>query len=494
MKSETISILKTLTLEENKRLKYFLNGKYFSHNKNVKSLLNELFKFYPTYNINISDKETIYQKVYKSGKYNDSTFRSLMRNLYLILQDFVIFENLKKNHNDKVLLLLDGLNKRGETDVFNKQLNSINKEYINKKPRLSANTFLNRYKLSLFSYNFNKSSQRVNKNTQVNSQLNSIESSNYVLTLFYIIEIISDYVNKQIHYRKYCVPDSSNEEILDCINFNSLKTILKNTEHYSVFDLYYNLLKLFKNFKEEKHYFDYRASLKVIEREIDRDELIFHYNSLVSYCIFKKNEKNNKKFIVELWNVYSELLDKELYSMNVNQYLDTGLFRSILFLGLELGFFDKVKNFINNYSIKVCPSEINNMYNLGFSYYNYYIKKYGLALKNLNKISLNDFIYKYDIKNLYIKIYLENKHLDSLDSVLKSYTHFLKNDKLMNITTKQSITKFIHYCNKYITLNEKDNLEISYEIKNLQKDEVYSKDWLINMYSNLLLKNAAANH
>ncbi len=70
----------------------------------------------------------------------------------------------------------------------------------------------------------------------------------------------------------------------------------------------------------------------------------------------------------------------------------------------------------------------------------------------------------------------------------------MKNDKLMNTETKQSITKFIHYCNKYITLNEKDNLEISYEIKNLEKDNVYSKEWLLEMYSHLLTKQKAVNH
>lgn len=493
MKSETISILSTLSIEENKKLKHFLNGKYFSHNKNVKSLLNELLKFYPAYNLKIPDKENIYKKIYKSGKYNDSTFRSLMHNLYLILQEFVIFENLKKNRNDKILLLLDGLNKRGETDVFNKQLNSINKEMQSNQYIISSNNYLSRYKLSLFSYNFNKSLQRINKGTQVNNQLNSIEKSNYILTLFYLIEIISDYVNKQIHYRKYSVSIPEKIEILDCIDFNSLNKFFKNTEHFPIFNLYVSLLKLFKNFKEEQNYFNYKTALLKIETGVDKNELIFHYNSLISYCIIKKNLKNNDKFKIELWNLYSVLLDKELYLTNINQYLDTGMFRSILFLGLELGYYDKVKNFINNYSIKVCPSEVNNMYNLGFSYYNYYIKKYDLALKNLSKISLNDFIYKYDIKNLYIKIYLENEHLDSLESILKSYTKFLKKDKLLNVGTIQSISNFICYCNKYITLKEKDDIEVSYEIKQLQKSEVYSKDWLIKMYSNLLAKKAAAN-
>jgi hypothetical protein len=492
MKSDTISILKTLSREENRKFKTFLASKYFSHNKNVSILFRELVKFYPTYVLTADDKNTIFSRIYKLKKYNDSTFRSLMHNLLHVLQDFIVIESLSKKHTDKRLLLLGVLYKRGEAEVFNKELNNLNDEFKDKTNELSADNLFIRYKLSLFNYNFEKNSKGISKGTDVSSQLVSIDNSNVVLTLFYLVEIISDYVNKQIQFRKYNTPIRSRQEIINSIDMDELSKHLEKTQYSHVFKLYKNLYKLFKFFDEDGHFEKYKESLRQAIKKIDKDELTFHNKVLISYCILKKTSSRSQYFKEELWIVYSDLLSNELFLSDINQYMDTALFRSILFLGLELGFYERVKSFVNQYSTKVCPQESINMYNLGLAYYNYFISHTDKALDHLQKISMTDFIYKYDIKNLFVKIYMENGYYSSLESVLKSYTLFLRNDRVLNEESKRRFSTFIHYCNKFITLKELDKVEVSYLINKISKEDVYAKDWLIKVYSNVLSEKEAA--
>lgn len=492
MKSDTISILKTLSREENRKFKSFLGSKYFSHNRNVTLLFKELVRFFPTYKISENDKIKIYSRIYKTKKYNDSTFRSLMHNLLIALQNFIVIESLSLNHTDKRLLLLGGLYKRGEAEVFYRQLNNLNDEFKRKTNELSADNLLRRYKLSLFIYNFEKNSKRISKGSDVSSQLVSIDNSNAVLTMFYLVEIISDYVNKQIQFRKFNTPVRSGKEIIDSIDLDKLSIHLEQTEYSPIFILYINLFNLFKFFDDDGHYKKYKDSLLQAVNTLDKDEFNFHTNVLISYCIIKKTTSRSQYYKEELWIVYEDLLKNELFLSDINQYMDTALFRSILFLGLELGFYEKVKSFVNRYSTKVCPQESINMYNLGLAHYNYFTSRTDKALDHLQKISLTDFIYKYDIKNLFAKIYLENGYYDSLESVLKTYKLFLRNDKVLNEDSKQRFSQFIHYCNKFITLKELDKIEVSYQIDKISKDQVYAKEWLIEMYSTVLSEKEAA--
>lgn len=88
-------------------------------------------------------------------------------------------------------------------------------------------------------------------------------------------------------------------------------------------------------------------------------------------------------------------------------YLDLNLYRSILFLGLNLKSYNEIKNFIDKYSKKVNPAEHINIYRLSYAYLYYELSKYKKTLDNVAKIVINDFIFKYDIKNLMIKIYYD---------------------------------------------------------------------------------------
>jgi hypothetical protein len=488
MKSELLSVLRKLKPVENKKLKCFLENPYFSHNKNLNLLFDCLLDFYPLYDISKSDKIKIFKRIYGDIEYNDSTLRSLTHLLLTSVEDFVVTEYSIKNKVTRNVNLLKFLYERNINDFFEKSVESLETLVAEQLSIFSSESLLAFNEIEVLKYNFQKSNEKILHKDSTYSQSDILLKSNQYLVLHFFIEIVSDYVIREIRQKKYSAEQANLFRPETLINFETLESLIGQSDLKEVYNAYLLLYKMFSYFNDESYYFEYKKRVLKNLPKINKEEAAFHFSSMVSYCLMRKNSENDELFSKELWELYEIILEHGLYSNSTNRNLDIWLYRAILFLGLKLRYFDKVKKIIDNYSIKVKPSEIKNIINLSYAYYYYERGNFDLALEHAKYIKLSNFILKYDIKNLLIKIYFEQNYLENLDSIIHSYREFLKNDNILNSDLKNQFQNFLAHVEKLVTCSfDKDDLELKYQMDELSKNNyVYAKEWLLEKYSNAL--------
>src|SRR5205085_10817901 len=110
--------------------------------------------------------------------------------------------------------------------------------------------------------------------------------------------------------------------------------------------------------------------------------------------------------------LYVVVMGKEYYKNKKNNYLPTLLFRDILFLQVRLKRMDLVKMLLSEYSTKLSPADRQGMLNFGYAFYYNALGEYERSLGYINKIKLDYFIYKYDLKNLTIRVFYNMEYFE----------------------------------------------------------------------------------
>jgi hypothetical protein len=487
MKNELFSILRKFSPNEMDRLTGFLNNSQYSHNKNLLLLLEHLIRFRPEFQISQNDKKDIFAGIYGNIPYNDSSYRSLIHLLRARVEDFLVLEFALKDEKYRKLTLIRYFYDCNIDGVFDKSIHKIEKGLKEELSEYSSDDLLLRYQLEVLKYNYNKTNAKILHNRNVDFKSSIINNSHVFLSLHFFIEMVSDFVIQMTLKNSFEYNSRTALKLDKILDLRKLESIFTETSQNKVFHLYFLLYKTFSNPYDEDLYSKYKKSVDEALDKMDISDAAFHYSCLVSYCIIKKNEGINDKYETELWNLYQLILEKKLYANPKYRYLDIFLYRAILFLGLKLKLYDQVNRFIANHHGEVNPKEINNVLNLSYAYYYYEKKQFELALDHAKYIKLSDFVFKYDVKNLLVRLYYELKYRDSLDSIVHSYREFLRNDLILNSKTRQQFQNFLNHVEKLLKISDKgDKLELQYLKSELLKTQnVYSKQWLLEKYSQI---------
>jgi hypothetical protein len=199
----------------------------------------------------------------------------------------------------------------------------------------------------------------------------------------------------------------------------------------------------------------------------------------------KMDKEKNDKYNEELFNIYDEILSNDYYKNNKIDYLRNEFYRSILILGLQQKKIKWVENFILTCSSKLHKSEKDNMMNLAYAYLHYENGEYLLSWKYFNKIKIDYYIYKYDIKNYALKIYYELGYFDEALMLTENYKKFLQRNELMSEEEKSAIKNFVSYFSKLVLFKagQLPQKHFSTYRKRLEKtNDTMSKTWLTQKY------------
>lgn len=264
-----------------------------------------------------------------------------------------------------------------------------------------------------------------------------------------------------------------------------MKLTKNNNEYSFVLELYRTLFEAFSDFEDEEKYHVYRNMLVEVSERLSHDERTFHYSRLINYCIMKKNgDSTRKKYAIELFNIYIKMLENNYYKDDKVDILSVDLFRDILLQALELKKYKWVENFIKNYCDKVLPQYAGNMYNLAYAYINFSQKNYNQVIDFLNKINVNEFVFKFDIRNLLIKSYYELGYTEEILYQIHSYREFLRKNELVAELRRSRIENYLRFLKKLVLMKDKESaINIGYVKQQLLKAEnVAYKDWLLEKF------------
>lgn len=482
-----IDILKSFTNEEIKQFRRFIASQYFVRSDTIISLFEQLIIFHPDFSSKRLSKEYISKKAFKTDKYNDSTFRNAIYDLQETCELFLTQENFRKSATYSFDYLLKELRDKKLTNVFQKNSIDIEKK-LSPVENVDSDYYLAKYKFELNKFNFSSLNEKVNESSVADKHFEEIFNSGLYLTIHYIIEIVSIYLTSIFYALQYNRPLTNNflNKLIKTLNIADLENLIENSEHSFLVKIYISLLNAFNNMDDDKAYLNYKSVFKENIKKLKKDEIWFHYSNLINYCKLNiRNLKNNEFYNNELFSFYEEILHNEYYKNEKVDYLRFELYRDILFEGLQQKRIIWVENFILSYSSKLHKSDKENMMNLAYAYLFYEKGEYMQSWKYFNKIKIDFFIYKYDIKSYALKIYFDLGYYEEALTLMKNYKRFLDRNYLLSDSEKNRKKNFISYLSKLILfkVGQIPYKQFSTYRKRLElANNTSSRNWILNKY------------
>ena len=451
---QVIDILKSFNTEDIKQFRRFLSSPYFNRSDNVTKSFELLIKFHPNFSSKRLTKEYIGSLMFGSENYNDSTVRNLLLDLLNTLEVFLMQDNFRKSATYAFDNLLKELRDKKLTDVFQRNTEKLSLQYSELKD-VDSEYYMAKHKLELNKFNFFALNQKVVEEKDIDGHFEELYSSGLYLTIHYVIEMICLYVTNVFFSIQYNRPVSTSlfEQVVETVNLRGLEKLLEKNKYSFILKIYIAMLNAFKNFNDDNAYYEYKNILKQNIDLLGKDEICFHYNNLMNFTTLKARNAGSESFETyyeESFNLHDEILKNGYYKNKKSEYLDYSTYRDILLVALRLKKINWVENFIISHSSKLHKSDRDNMMNLAYTYLYYEKGEYEKSWKYLNKIKIDYFVYKYDVKNYALKIYYDLGYYEETLQLIDNYKKFLDRNEMKSDESKNKIKNFISYLNKLI--------------------------------------------
>lgn len=451
--NKCISVFKSFSRNEIKLFSHFIESRYFNNREAVTDLYKEIIKYYPAFSAKGFTKEAIYAKAFKR-KYNDNTFKVLISLLDKIAIKFLTYRSIEKKDREWTNYMFEEFNRRNLKDVFDMHIGKFEK-ILKDNEKVESAFFYDRFLLNVNKLNYNIIYQKIlNNRKAVLNQAKELSDSAYYLTIFYLTELISEYIKLVVYSVNYEI-DFSNDflgQVLDSINFYKLiSAVGKDKPYYFMLDIYLKQLMAYSQLENNASYFTYKEAVISNLDRINNTERSYHFSSLIGLCYIKDNisqTESDSDFALEILNINEIILENEYYLVDKINHIPVTLFRNILFEAIRFKKFAWVEYFIVKYSKKVMPGERANIINFSYAHFYYAQGNMSKALTHLERIFIDRFMYKFDVYNLKIKILFEQGlYVDIIDTI-KGYRKFLKRNKVASASLLESYVNFINVIEK----------------------------------------------
>lgn len=468
IESKLIFLLKTFKKVEWRRFREFLASPYFNKRKDLIVFFNYLEATAPDFAAKKLQKEVVFKKLYPNKPYEDKQMRYLMNYTLKAAEQFLGHEKLGG------IPLMD---------------NYILEELVDRKLEKHAKTY------------FEKIS-----NNQNNIQEKSI---NYYYAKYKLADIANRHFNNKV-LRK---DDENLKKASDNFDLFYLAKKLKYScemlSRQKVYSTNYDLRFtndihdfLEKNDSVEEPLIAIYSQIYAMQVKEDTavrfeklKELIYRYNEVIptiekrhiylhaiNYC--SKQIKYNKRqnyYANECLNLYLDGINQEF--MFVNQSLSPWTFKNVIRLGLNLKKYDWTEQFIQDYYKKLAKEFQEDALHYNLADLAYRRKNYKEAQYHLLLIEYSDAVYSLGAKEMLLKIYYENNEIESLFSLIASFSIYLRRNKKISNSFREPYLNFTTLLHQILKAKRSKIPSIIEKINNTEL--VTNRSWLLQICKNI---------
>ena len=366
--SRVLSILRSFRKKELKDFGFFLQSSYFHRDKKAIKLYGILIKYYPSFRNEELENKKLYKTLYGSNKCNNSTLTNLFFHLMTSLEKYLVIKNIFRKDADYRFSLVEELTLRGFNNLTPVTLKKLDQHLKSRKT--DSTYFYDLFQFNTWQFNYFASSSLISNAKQLIQETEALRDMTVNLVKYFILNITNAFLNNSF-YDDNAVTNDMKLMFKDLILFFNIKELMrilsKKNDGYFILEIYSALVDTFLNKDDEKYYYLYRDLVSKYAGKLSVDEIAFHFSTLIGYSTLRKNQNN--KFGDELIELYKTMLVKKYYIDNKTAYLLPERYREILLTALDMKQFVWVNSFIEKYSKRLPPGDVENMYNLGKGYY-----------------------------------------------------------------------------------------------------------------------------
>lgn len=483
---QLIGLIKSFSKKEMMRFGKFLKSPYFNNRKKLNKLFIILKRFHPDFEKRNFTKENIYKLLYGNKVYNDSTFRNLMSDLSKLAQQYLKQEGIIKKDPESTFFLTDELVKRRLITLFDNKI-SNNESIFEGRNRYDSDYFMNKFRIQTDKFYVNLLTQTVLKKNIVVTESQKLINGIVFLLSYFVIESIKHNDTLLKYSRTYNIKKNIEtvSKFIDIFNYDNLLSYIRSNSSLKVpiVEVYYHLLKAFINFENDYYYKQFKKCLFVCSKYLGINDNNFLHARLIDYWVLKKNLGVQSSFDIdkEIFIVNEIYIKNGYYKTESSEYIPFDIYRNVLLSCITVKKLSYMEEFINVYSKKLIPEHITNIEGYSHALLCFERGLFSKALNYLNKIKIDQFVYKLDMKNLQLKIYYELAQYESAISIIDTYKHFLSNNTLISESRKLLHYNFVNYTHKLIQYrsgSRKINLLYLADKVKVSKN-IFDKNWIL---------------
>jgi len=468
--SKLFLLLKALSTKEIKQLELWLSSPLHNNAEEVLNLYQNIIHKHRKLDrpINKLTLLNYTELIYTNNNRNklspkeDALLRQVIFKLTNQIQDFLVWQKSKENKQATKLLLMDILLER-------KLYKLVSSTLLRSKKDIETSSYRN------IGY-----CENVFKITETEFYLGIILSNrSSKVGVQQVIDKLRQFcISKLLRY--YCAA-KGRETILKVKYSYPLNTsIIEHLENHPdnnipIIRMYYNLLRLMKEEKQE-YYYELKEYLFDNITAFDLTEIRQFLGFMINYCM-QKSKEGQRHFFRERHNIYLSGLKIGCWSAGI--YFSSHQFINIVSNALRLNEINWTGSFINEHSEELSPDIKEDILNYSYALLYFKTKELDKAQEHLiNTKTPKDFVYHLKFKVLLIKIYyeLQELNIDNADThainyELEAIRHYIVStrNKKMSESMRQSYNNFVNIFKSILDRQKKLIYQEEVSTKNIDK-------------------------
>jgi len=469
-KTTLFQVYASLKPGEFSQFRRFINSPFFNTNQNLVKLSDELSSYFNGKR-KFKDKAGLYKKLYPDENYDDLKLRHLFSDLLKLLKLFMAYQVFEKNPIDQQMILLKNYRERHLVKLFEKTMKQMD-ILQEKHPYRDTEFYRNHYILEAEKNSFLEENMSRSIEPNLQNTMDALDVMYIVNKLRYACHMLN-YVNvMQADYQLLLI-----KEIMIHVRENGY-------EHIPAIGIYYQILNTFEHPENEENYFKLKYLINEHTKSFPAAEALIIYNFAMNYCVGRINEGDNK-YLNEIFDLYKTALKKSIiFKQGV---LSPWYYKNITVVGLRLGEFKWVKEFLKEYK-KILPADYReNAFTYNLAKYYFYREKYNQVIKMLHEVEYQDIFYSLDSKAMLLKTYYELDELDAFESLADSFKVYLRRKKNLSENHRRNYLNLIKFIQKLYRLMPGDRealLKLQLQIN--QARHLADKNWILLKLNELL--------
>ncbi|MCH2042753.1 MAG: hypothetical protein MK212_01315 [Saprospiraceae bacterium] len=408
------------------------------------------------------DRELIWTFLYKEQKYSENLMRQVIYHLGKAVEDFLIYEEFKKDKLQNKLFLLKALNNRNIEKLYTKRLKEAEKEQ-HRAIYQDSLYYQNQYDLELEKFMYAAKQSRKVDNLQIVSDSLDIRYCTEKL------RVMCSLYSHSVVYKQDYSP-------------KLLESILENVEKYNWDEIpavgvyYHGFLSMRNDEASLKHF-------QALLEHLDKDKEVLPprtirelYMIALNYAI-KQLNAGKPNAVQYAFNLYKNGITQGY--LIENGVLTVWSYRNTVACGLSLGEFDWVETFINNYKNNLERKYRKDAHAECLSKLYYTKKEYQKAMTLLVNLELKDVLRNLAAKVMLAKIYYELEEFEALDSLLVSIKAYIRRKRIIAYHA-ENYSNFIRFLQKLLSTNYLDKTLRTNLINEINETKpLTDRNWLL---------------
>ncbi|MEZ4959822.1 MAG: hypothetical protein R2830_08390 [Saprospiraceae bacterium] len=457
-------MLKSLSAEEIRQLDKFVRSPVHNQHNDVVALFQYIRK-YLNGGQRALQKEQVYGHLYPGEPFNMQKVHYVSSYLLKVVEEFLAWRAWRNNEGNFYLYLMKSYHEHHQESLFDAATEKMQNTLANSDLQ-DVNFLFQTYQLELERFNYKRTQSKTNE-----FRLQELSDS-------------QDIAFMAEKLRNACILLSNQSVSKTSYDIGLLDKFLPSMANHPYLEIpaisiYYFAIKTLTHQQDDHSFQKLKSLLRTHQLSFTKGELYDMYIFAINYCIRRYNS-GDLEFMKEAFEIYKIGMVVEAFVQNGT--ITPRTYSNIVMSGLRFNEFDWVEQFIFLYKNSLPEKQREGFFNYNLARFYYEQRDYKKAMPLLLQMEYDDVLLTCSGKILQIKMYLEQKEMETLSSSLQSFKIYLKRKKMLGYH-KESYINFIFLVGKIMQLKTNETM-ISLQKEITETKVVAEKEWLLAQLGN----------